>query len=189
MNRGWIGTWSPGIGDPTLGGWITVALYAWAAWACHRVLLHERQLRLHLTLNERMVWRLLMAGMIALGINKQLDLHSALTELARLHAREHGWYGNRRLFQQAFVVAVPIIGLTVLASLTVLVWNAPATTLWACAGSAGLVVFVAVRAASFHHVDEWVGWRFAGLRTNWIVEMGSLLVIGLGARRRMQVRK
>lgn len=188
MSRGWIGSWAPGIGDPTLGGWVTVALYAWAAWACHRVLKEERRRSLHLSLNERVVWKLFFVGMIALGINKQLDLQSAFTELARLYAREQGWYANRRQYQQAFIAALPILGLSVLASLTALVWNAPAPTLWTCAGVAGLVVFVAVRAASFHHVDEWLGWRLAGLRFNWILEMGALLAIGLGAYRRLLVR-
>jgi hypothetical protein len=189
MNQGWIGTWSPGIGDPTLGGWVTVALYALAAWACHQVLQSERRHRLLLSSNERVIWRLLVLGMIALGVNKQLDLQSALTELARLHAHEHGWYRNRRQFQQAFVVSVPILGVTALAALTVLVWNAPAQTLWSCTGAAGLLVFVAIRATSFHHVDEILGGHLAGLRVNWIIEMGSLVAISLGARRRILVLK
>jgi hypothetical protein len=70
----------------------------------------------------------------------------------------------------------------------VLIWRAPAQTLWTCAGAAGLVVFVAIRATSFHHVDEMLGWRFVGLRVNWIVEMGALVVITLGARKRILVR-
>lgn len=188
MTQGWIGTWSPGIGDPTLGGWVTVMLYVVAAWACHQVLQSDRRHQLVLSANERFIWRLLVAGMVALGVNKQLDLQSALTELARLYAHEQGWYGNRRQFQQAFIAAVPILGLTVLAALSVLIWHAPAQTLWTCAGAAGLVVFVAIRATSFHHVDEMLGWRFAGLRANWIVEMGSLVVITLGARKRILVR-
>lgn len=188
MNQGWIGAWSPGIGDPTLGGWLTVGLYAWAAWECHRVLQSGRR-RLLLSANERIIWRLLLVAMIALGVNKQLDLQSALTELVRLQAREQGWYANRRQLQEAFIATVPVLGLTALAALSVLAWHAPAQTLWSCVGAAGLVVFVAIRAASFHHVDEMLNWHLAGLRFNWILEMGSLLVIGLGARRRISVRK
>jgi hypothetical protein len=188
MNQGLIGSWSPGMGDPSVGGWITVALYAWAAWTCLQVLQHERRQRFFLSSNERVIWRLLLVGMIALGINKQLDLQSAFTELARLHAHEHGWYSNRRQFQQAFVAAVPILGLTALTALCVLAWHAPAQTLWSCMGAAGLAVFVAIRAASFHHVDEMLNWHLAGLRFNWIIEMGSLVVIGLGARKRILVR-
>lgn len=188
MNQGWIGAWSPGIGDPTLAGWVTVLLYAMAAWACHQVLQSERRRRFNMSSNERILWRLLMVAMIALGINKQLDLQSALTELGRLHAYEHGWYGNRRQFQFAFVAAVPILGLTVLAALVVLAWNSPVQTLLTCAGAAGLMVFVAIRAASFHHVDELLHSNLAGLRVNWIIEMSALVVIWLGARRRILVR-
>ena len=32
--QGWIGHWSPGIGDPSVMGWVTVALYLVAAWLC-----------------------------------------------------------------------------------------------------------------------------------------------------------
>lgn len=188
MTQGWIGTWSPGIGDPTLGGWVTVALYVCAAWACHQVLQSGRRHRLLLSSNERIIWRLLTAGMIVLCVNKQLDLQSALTELARLYAHEQGWYSNRRQFQLAFVAAVPILGLTALAAMSVLIWHAPKQTLWTCVGAAGLMVFVAIRATSFHHVDEMLGWRFVGLRLNWVIEMGSLLLISLGARKRILVR-
>lgn len=184
MNEGWIGNWSPGIGDPTLGGWVTVALYAGAAWACHRVLDRERGARLALSANERLIWRLLMVMMVALGINKQLDLQSALTELGRIWAHQQGWYDHRRQYQEAFIAAIPVVGFTALATVLVLVWFAPVSTWWSCAGAAGLVVFVAIRAASFHDVDAMLGWRLAGFKLNWILEMGSLVLIGWGALRR-----
>lgn len=189
MHEGWIGAWSPGIGDPTLVGWITVLLYAWAAWRCHRVLTRDRHRSSPMSTNERMVWRLLFAGMIALGINKQLDLQSAFTEAARMLAIKQGWYDNRRQFQEAFIAAIPVVGLTALAAMAVLVWHAPAATHWTCAGAAALLVFIAIRASSFHHVDEMMGWHLAGLRLNWVLEMGALLVISTGARKRARVRK
>jgi len=189
MNEGWIGAWSPGIGDPTVAGWITVVLYAWAAWRCHRVLRRSRLQRLVLSENERIVWRLLLVGMLALGINKQLDLQSALTEAARMLSHEQGWYENRRQYQEAFIAAIAVVGMTALAAMAFLMWNAPAATLWTCAGAAGLLVFVVIRASSFHHVDEALGWHLAGMRLNWILEMGSLGLIGWGARRRARVRK
>jgi len=36
--------------------------------------------------NEEFVWRILVAGLIALGINKQLGLQTAITEIGRLLA-------------------------------------------------------------------------------------------------------
>ncbi len=188
MKDGWIGNWSPGIGDPTVGGWLTVALYVWAAWLSFHVLQRERRQRIVLNVNEKTVWRVMMVGMIALGINKQLDLQSALTEVGRILAHEQGWYDNRRQVQEAFIFAVLILGLTCLAAMSLLIWRAPEATLWACAGAAGLLMFIAVRATSFHGIDETLGWRLAGLPLNWVLEMGSLLVIGWSARRRARVR-
>lgn len=187
MSKGWIGTWMPGIGDPTIGGWVTVALYALAAWACYRILQHHRQQRIVLTVNEKRIWTIFLIAMIALGINKQLDLQSALTEWARIIAFEQGWYQNRRQYQEAFIAAMPIAGLTALAAMLVLAWGTPAPTLWACAGVAGLIVFVAIRAVSFHNIDEMLGWHLKGLRLNWLLEMGSLVVIGWSALRRAKV--
>jgi hypothetical protein len=188
MNDGWIGNWSPGIGDPTIGGWLTVVLYACTAWMSLRVLQRRHQLKASMSNNESMVWRMMVFGLIALGLNKQLDLQSALTELGRMLAFEQGWYGNRRQVQEAFIVALCIAGLTVLAAMTLLVWGSPKATLWACAGASGLLVFVALRALSFHRLDEMLGWRIAGLALNWILEIGSLLVIGWSAFRRTRVR-
>jgi len=188
MSDGWIGDWSPGIGDPTVGGWVTVFLYAWAAWMSLRVLQRDRKQRIVLSVNEKTIWRLMMLGMIALGINKQLDLQSGLTELARILAHEQGWYGNRRQYQEAFIVAIAIMGLTAVAAMAVLVWRAPAPTMCACAGAVGLLIFVAIRATSFHGVDDMLGWRLSGLTLNWLLEMGSLLVIGWFALKRSRVR-
>jgi hypothetical protein len=188
MSDGWIGNWSPGIGDPTVGGWLTVVLYAWTAWMAFRILQRERRQRIALSTNEKTIWRLMLVGMIALGINKQLDLQSALTEMGRILAHEQGWYANRRQIQEAFIVAVFIVALTALAAITVLVWKAPAATLWACAGASALLMFIAIRAASFHGMDEMLAWSLAGLPLNWVLEMGSLLVIGWHARRRARVR-
>lgn len=188
MNAGWIGAWSPGIGDPTPGGWITVLFYACAAWACYRATSRMRRLHSTLDRNETLIWSTLLAGMVILGINKQLDLQSALTEIARTSAVAHGWYEKRQQYQEAFVAAMPIVGATVLAAMMVLAWETPWSTRLACAGAAGLVVFVAIRAASFHEVDEALRRQLAGLTLNWILEMGSLAVIIVGATARGQSR-
>jgi hypothetical protein len=188
MSDGWIGNWTPGIGDPTVGGWLTVILYALVAWRSFHVLQRERHRRIVLSFNEKAIWRLMMVGMIALGVNKQLDIQSALTEIGRMFALEQGWYDNRRQVQEAFIFAVLILGLTLLAAIAILVWKSPRPTLWACAGAAGLLVFIGMRAVSFHRMDELLGWRLAGLPLNWVLEMGSLLMIGWNAHRRARMR-
>jgi hypothetical protein len=74
---GWVGHWSPGIGDPTLMGWLTVALYAVGVWQCYRVVATHNG---RIPRSELMIWWLMVFGFLALGINKQLDLQ-VLSEL------------------------------------------------------------------------------------------------------------
>lgn len=183
MPPGLIGNWSPGIGDPTFGGWLTVLLYAVAAVAVWRALkldavAHDRQ---H---HERWVWRALLVGLVVLGINKQLDLQSALTEFGRITAYRQGWYENRAQIQQAFIAGMAILGLTLLAALTCLAWGTHPAALSALAGGCVLLVFVVIRVASFHQVDQLLHAVLAGFRFNWIMEMGALVWISMSAWQR-----
>ncbi|HEY8942673.1 MAG TPA: hypothetical protein VIM73_00370, partial [Polyangiaceae bacterium] len=91
---GLIGNWSPGIGDPTVTGWVTVVAYLATAVSC--TLLALRIPRVAGPLNrERLLWGLLAAAFFALGLNKQLDLQSAVTEIGRIVAAKQGWYEQR----------------------------------------------------------------------------------------------
>lgn len=185
MNQGLIGSWSPGIGDPSLGGWLTVLLYFVAAWATWRVLHALKRPRTYAGSNERWFWKALFIGLLVLGVNKQLDLQSAFTELGRILADRRGWYDDRRQIQMAFIAGVGIMGLTLFAAMLHLTWGAPTAAIWALTGSTCLVTFVVIRAASFHHVDSVLGTSLSGWRINWLLEMGSLLVIiGSAWRRR-----
>jgi hypothetical protein len=73
-----VGTfrWRPGIGDPTVGGWLTVLLYFLAAGICWSVvrLLSRRNV---VQRREGKAWRALTLLFCAFGINKQLDLQTA----------------------------------------------------------------------------------------------------------------
>lgn len=188
MNQGLVGNWSPGIGDASVGGWITVFLYLVAAWMAWRVLRDAPAPRSRGERHERWFWRLLLVGLVLLALNKQLDLQSALTEAGRIVANEGGWYEDRRQVQLAFIAGMAIMGLTFFVSILYLTRRAPSSTWWTLLGATGLVGFVVARAASFHHVDEAIGQQVGGLRVNWLLEMGALLVIVVGAwRRRGQV--
>ena len=77
--QGWIGHWSPGIGDPSVMGWVTVALYLVAAWLCFLCSRRSRVLarRASGARWEPRLWGLFALFLLALGVNKQLDLQSA----------------------------------------------------------------------------------------------------------------
>lgn len=167
--------WTPGIGDPTIGGWITVILYFTAAYMAFRATKYAKD-----TISpfqEVWLWQCLTILLILLGINKQLDLQSALTELGRVMAHSQGWYGSRRLIQLTFILLLAI-GAAVTALFLIYVagsMSLPARL--AILGSVFIVAFVVIRAASFHHVDSFLGTDFAGLKWNWILEMGGTAII------------
>lgn len=179
-----VGNWSPGIGDPTIGGWITVLLYVasatsiWVLLKGHNFAHHE---------HDRRIWRVLLVCLIVLGLNKQLDLQSALTEIGRIMAHRQGWYENRAQVQQAFIAGTGILGMTLLAVLVPLARGAHSATLCALVGGLALVVFVMMRAASFHHVDQFLGVDLGGLKYNWIVEAGGLIWILVSTMRRRRI--
>ena len=175
--------WSPGIGDPTIGGWLTVALYLAATVSCWFT---ARSLGRGDTGNsqEHRAWQAIWVLFLALGINKQLDLQSALTEVGRLLAQSQGWYAQRQFVQQAFIALVGVI--CAIVAITLLIWarNAPFPTWVALTGTMMVLVFVLIRAASFHHMDRFIGERIFGLRWNWILEMSGISIVFLASQRR-----
>lgn len=179
------GRWRPGIGDPTVMGWVTVAAYLAAAFLCARV---ARAIALpppgyprRGERRQRAFWWLLAAALLVLGVNKQLDLQSALTALGRWAAHAQGWYGARRKVQLVFVLGVGYAGLLVMLGGVWLLWRASRWAWLAHAGFMFVVAFVVMRAASFHHVDQFLGWRVGGLRANVLLELGGLCWVSVAA--------
>jgi hypothetical protein len=176
--------WRPEIGDPSVMGWVTVAAYGAAAALCfiaaRRCLADDDPGQGR---RRCAVWLGVTVLMLFLGLNKQLDLQSLLTDIGRVLARRDGWYGQRRAVQRWFVLAAAATGVT---GLAVMVWKSRAVLrerLSLLIGLSLLVTFVIIRAASFHHVDVLIHSRVLGLRINWILELGGIFLIGYGAAR------
>lgn len=164
--------WTPGIGDPTIGGWVTVALYLIATILCW---ITARRIAQHYP--ERRVWFFLSLLFLCLGINKQLDLQSALTELGRVIAFHQHWYDQRQTVQVIFILVVAIAGTGMILSLLFLARRSPMPTLLALAGTTLVIAYVLIRAASFHHIDHFIGETVLGFRWNWVIEMGGISVV------------
>src|SRR5882672_2703243 len=127
--------------------------------------------------SEKYTWRAVSILFLALGINKQLDLQTALTELGRVLAYNQGWYGERQTVQVWFIVGVAITCITT--AIILLIWarKSPAPTWLALLGTAAVLAFVLIRAASFHHIDRLIGQRILGLTWNWVLEMGGISLV------------
>ena len=102
--------------------------------------------------------------------------------LGRDLARAQGWYELRRIAQTFFIAFMGSLGLLTLGSAAWWLRN-KLHQLWIpLVGSAFLVLFVFVRASSFHHMDELIGWSIIGLRMNWVFELGGIFLVLYGAR-------
>ena len=168
--------WSPLIGDPTVGGWLTVILYLLASVSCWRAARKVGARDIN-TLQERRGWQFISVLFLALGINKQLDLQSAMTEAGRVVANIQGWYAQRALVQLAFIVVVAITCTIVGVALMIWARRARLPARLALIGTVLVLFFVLIRAASFHHVDRFIRTEILGLRWNWILEMGGIALV------------
>jgi hypothetical protein len=173
-----IAEWRSSIAQADLADWVTVAAYllaaSLAARAAGRAALARRA-------GDRLFWRLTASLLVLLGINELLDLQTLLTSVARAHAKSNGWYEQRRSVQYAFVMM--LAAGTVLAGIATL-WLTryahPAVRL-ALAGLGFIGLFIVLRAASFHHLDELLG--RGSPRFNWgsLQEMAGILLVGVAA--------
>ncbi len=180
----WIGGWSPGIGDHSPVAWITVGAYFVAAWLCWRArataLLERATGATH---RSALLWTTFTVGLVLLGLNKQLDAQSAVTDLGRMVVRAFGWERSKRTIQAVFVVSVLFVTLVGWLWLAFLARRDLRRMLLASLGAAELCAFVAIRASSFHHVDRFISMEWAGARLAWILELGGIALIILGAWR------
>lgn len=140
--------WVVGIGDPTPMGWITVAAYAVAAVLAWRNVGAARRSGV-----QTSFWFALVLLLVVLGINKQLDLQGWFGQTGRDMALAQGWYQQRRTVQGAFIAALCVGAVAVVVGAR-RYWGA----LWheyraAFVGVCLLLVFIIIRAATFHHVD------------------------------------
>jgi hypothetical protein len=174
--------WQPVIGDPSWRGWATVLIYlavmGLAVLVARRAPFPGRSRR-----RERLFWILVAVLMGLLAINKQLDLQSLLTSVARCLAMNQGWYEDRRIVQVRFVWAVFAVGILGIVALGLYLRNTFARTGLAVLGLGLVCVFVAIRAASFHHVDNLIDGHVFGLRVNWLLEMPGPLIVLLASVR------
>ncbi len=177
------GHWRFEIGDPTVVGWITVAFYFVASFLA----LRQAWALYHLPpafpgrYRNMAFWGLLTLALLFLGFNKQFDLQSLLTSVGRNLALRQGWYSRRHEVQIAFIAAIALSGLTgLLGGLWLLQGNLLRYRL-VLTGIAMLLSFILIRAASFHKVDHFLGWSPGGIRMNWLLEIGALLCINVGA--------
>lgn len=168
-------SWTPQIGDPEMTGWATVLAYL----IC--LALAVQVLRRRPAGAARGLW-LAIAGLMAfLGLNKQLDLQTALTAAGRCMAHAQGWYDSRYLVQLAFIAGLILGVLLALFWATKSLRGQMRRNGLALLGLAVLCGFVLVRAVGFHHMDRLISMDFASIKFNFWFENAGLMLIAINA--------
>jgi len=170
--------------DPTLSAWLITGAYFVGAGLAVVAARSSNDPR------DRVFWFGCAALLVLLGFNKELDLQAYITIAGRTLARQEGWFGQRRLVQEIFIVLLCTTTVAVLAFLAVWLRRSGRAVKTAALGIVLLFTFVLWRAASFHHMDIWVTRNIAGMRSGWWLELAGIIVIGLSAaafRRRDRV--
>ena len=126
-------------------------------------------------------WGILTIFLVLLGINKQLDIQSLFTEIGRIIAKDEGWYSKRRMVQFVFVMIITFAGVMTVLSIWWALRDKWKDYVFPLSGVILLATFIIVRAASFHHVDRLLKSGPAGIRLNWILELGGICLIGMAA--------
>jgi hypothetical protein len=167
------GRWVAGIGDPSVVGWITVGVYAAGAALAARNA--SAALRSGVPAS---FWLVLTVALLALGLNKQLDLQSWFGQTGRDLAKAQGWYESRRAVQAVFIVLLGV------GAVALLVWARRqwaglwSEYRWVFGGLTLLLVFIVIRAASFHHIDEFIGIDVGVTTFGRALELAGVVVIG-----------
>jgi len=175
------GDWHFGIGDPTPMGWFIAFAYLVATVGCTIVWAAERTANRRGQTASPLFWLVLTVSLLFLGINKQLDLQTLLNDVGRRMAKSEGWYDRRRVYQVVFIATVSSAGLIAVGGFSWLARKQWKRNFVALLGTVFLYVFVLIRASSIHHVDMMLHWQFLGWTWNWVLELGGIVVVGIGA--------
>ena len=172
--------WRPGIGDPTPLGWLTVLAYLCVTIICTIYVVRlKQQTDLEQQRRQVTIWGLVALLLFLLGINKQLDLQTLLSQIGREIARTQGWYGDRRAVQFIFILLVTAVGGLSISALAYTLRRTLRQHWLTFLGLSVLLLFVVVRAISFHYVDLFLYTNIVGeLKLSSALELGSLILIG-----------
>lgn len=186
------GNWRRDFGDNDLLGWATTLAYFAVAALCFRA---ARALRRHAPPDgprERAPpdqesqsardWVLIGAGLILLGLNKQLDLQILARDAGVALVKLAGFDAQRRWVGRVFVVLVSVAVLWVLGRAARRLRGARRGHTLTLVGLAMLACFFIARAAQYLPFLKDVNVRFNDV-LHIVLELGGLAVVGASAWR------
>jgi len=181
-------TWSPQAGDPDFWGWVVTIAYFVACVLCFLAGRKElAECRKHGSKGIAWFWFGLAVLLLGLGVNKQLDLQTLLTQIGRQSAKQGGWFAQRKKIQWILLLAGAACGVASLGWGYYFIRHRWRDCRLAFLGIVFLLGFVVIRAASIQHVDRlFLKVPHLGHPLNAGLELSGTILIGLGAL--LQVR-
>ncbi|UTW44923.1 hypothetical protein KFE80_11110 [bacterium SCSIO 12696] len=170
-------TWRPGIGDPSLVGWLTVLAYVFACAACISVYYKS----VSSPKRYRYFWLYSGILLLFLSVNKQLDLQSLLTDIGRQIVVINDWVAKKHLIQKSFIAVIASLGALGFLLIFTLYKSYFRFLSGALLGFTFLLVFILVRASSFHGMDVLISSSWYGIKVNWLLELSGIAAIFLNA--------
>lgn len=182
-------SWQPGIGDPTITGWVIVLAYFTTAAICWLASVGARAKGLS-TLSslkkETGFWAIASVSMAIFGFNKQLDLQTLFTQVGRQIALSGGWYDERQSVQLIFILILFAAAIVAAVILFLVFAKLAPEIRSASTGLCFLAAFIVIRAASFHHADRLLGQNETDVRWNALLELGSITFVAISGLRYLQ---
>lgn len=170
--------WQSAVAAADLADWITVAAYLFAAFTSNRASQIAWMRRKD---SDKFFWQITAALLIFLGINELLDLQALLTSLGRAHAKAYGWYGEHRKVQYLFILALTFLAVLAGIATLLLTQQARISVRVALIGLGFIGVFVLMRAASFHHLDELLGKDAILFNWSFLLEFAGITVVAIAS--------
>jgi len=191
--------WHFGFHDNDFAGWLVAASYFVTAILCviagraaksrGNEEVRGEDVRRRIADHSHVFWYIVAVALALLGINKQLEFQILLTEIGRNVAKADGWYDNRHVLQEDFLVG---LAATVVAALAFFGWLIRRTFLrqmFALVGVLALVCFLMIRATSIEHVDQTLRLDLGGVQLHFLLEFGGILIIAITAAVNIALRE
>jgi hypothetical protein len=119
------------------------------------------------------------------GARMSINTAAPDAEVGRILAHKQGWYDDRQEVQKMFIAGLCGAAAAGCVAIAVAAYHMPPSTRLALCGIVVLTAFVLIRASSFHQVDILLNTRTIGLKVNWILENGGILLVTLAAGLRL----
>lgn len=183
--------WRPTLADPSILSWLAALGYFGVALLCEHLWWIQPPAVRGQRVRRPRFW-LFAAGLFTLlGAAKLLNIQGLLAGSLRALAKSNDWYADRRGAQLAFIVFVGALALAAtvaLVGLGIEAWRRqPRRLLLIAAAIVLLLGFLAIRAASLHHVDAVLyATTFGGVQWGALIELGLIALIALGAIREIR---